>query len=189
MRLLLFAFIVVVASCMLCCKATNNIAYITDDIYLNITLAPTADTSNTVTLASYSTEYRVDSFLKSRTGNEYSIASLSALNLKSADLTLLNATPTNNFGNLSRFNLGCITNINTQEVFASKYSVPDSFATTINDIYVPRETVNYYLRSGKNSDPTSVQFTYSARCKLRRPLTDSLKCIFHLNYEITLYKK
>ena len=177
-QLCLFSFFLCILSLSLqSCKTVNNTYAIESDVKVNITIPPLADTG-TLTIATGTCSYNVDSFLLASSNNAYGLRNLTIARVAALDLSMVNANTANNFANFENCRVYLYTNVDTQRTFTAWPSVPDSFASSLMN-YGINNSLELYLRNTQKPYTSPIVFNYSIRAKLRRPLTDSMHCIIH----------
>jgi hypothetical protein len=163
-----------------CTKGKNKLKY---DLPLQtgsveVTVPPTSDTTNAKELGTGVNTFNIDSFIRANTNNLLGISNIQSVKLTSVTLKLSPATPTNNFANLQSYYASFYTSGNT-----TPYTIPvtlnnDEFSDTKTLPVDPNVELKGYL-NGNN-------FTYNVGGKLRRPITDSLKCKIEFKFMVSV---
>ncbi len=179
-RLLTF---LVAASCFLplaCYHNVYNHIDVVRDVIVHISIPPAAITLSDIELGTGTTNYNLDSFLKNDyfdLGQGYQISQLTKATVSSCVITIDNTTPANNIANFSSCTATIYTDINSAIQNATKDGIPDEPASGLTFTNLPGSDLKGYLL---NNGSQATTYHYSIRGNLRRPLTDTLKCVITL---------
>jgi hypothetical protein len=164
-----------------CDKVTGDIDLPAMTGTIQVAIPPTTDTSSARTLGTGVNTYNIDSFIKANTNGTLGIDNIKKARITSLKLTLANPSAANNFANLQSYYASFYTNTNTTPYSVPEQNNPDEYADTRNLPVDANADLKGYF--------TGTQFTYSVGGKLRRAITDSLRCTVTFEYMIVVGKK
>ncbi|MES2704599.1 MAG: hypothetical protein V4649_18305 [Bacteroidota bacterium] len=144
---------------------------------VEVTIPPTSDTTTQREVGSGVNTFNIDSFIKANTAGALGINNISSVKLTSVKLTLLNGTDTRNFANFQKVYASFYTNTNTTPKII-ELNNPDVTAYALELPVDPNEELKSYL--------TGNTFHYSVGGKLRRAITDSVKCKVEYKFNVTV---
>lgn len=147
---------------------------------VEITIPPTTDTSSEHAVGTGSAYYNIDSFIKANTGNALGINNITSVKLTSVKLTLLDGTTTNNFANFQSAYASFYTSANSTPYRSSITNNPDVEAYELNPPVDANYDLKSYITNGGNT------FYYSVGGKLRRAVTQSVRCKVEYKFNITV---
>ena len=148
---------------------------------LNFTIQPQADTIDTVVLGSGSFIYNLDSFFLANSNNHYGIEYLQNMEQRGARLSLQNTDSSNNVSNIS---------------FCSFYIKTNAFPTGYKlNLQADSASGNWIINASphwncnfiavNNSLYKVIEVEYKLLGRLRKPITDTIKCNLRSCQEIT----
>jgi hypothetical protein len=137
---------------------------------------PPTPASGDVLSGSQTTFYNVDSFIKASTANQLGVANITSAKIKAVRITINNASAALNFANFETFSGAVHSDANTTDFIVRIPSNPDTYAAVL-DLPVD-STVE--LKSYLNA----TRFTYTLSGKLRRAVTDSVRCTASFTYSV-----
>lgn len=146
---------------------------------VDIMIPPTEDTNTEHLLGTGIAHFNIDSFIKSNTQNVLGAGNIQSIHLTACTLTIpsqQSATIRNNFANLQSCYATFASSGSTQSYISRLDSNPDQAATTLS---IPVNQNVDLIDYMKGSD-----FTYSIGGRLRRPITDSIKCTIQYQFSI-----
>jgi hypothetical protein len=145
---------------------------------VEVTIPPTSDTTNQLLVGSGVNHYNIDSFIKANTGNVLGINNITSVKVTSVTLTLTaNASTTNNFANFKSAYASFFTDTKTTPYEVSIPNNPDTYADMLS-LPVTNDELKDYLKGST--------YNYTVGGKLRRPITDSVKCKVEFKFNVTV---
>ncbi len=157
-------------------------------VNIDMLIPPVSDTSGLLTLGSGCINYDVDSFLKNDQmylGNSYELKQLTKASVTSCFITIANATPSSSFANLSSCSAEVYTDVNPIPQIVSESGIPDLYNSELVFTTIPGDDLKQYFRNDLANVKT---FCYGIKGKLRKPITDTLKCRITLVVDLHLDK-
>jgi hypothetical protein len=143
-----------------------------------VVIPPTDDTSSSHILNSGTTYINIDSFVKANTKNVLGVNNITSVKITAVKLTLLDGTTTNNFANFQSCSASFYSNANTNPYSVSIPNNPDATVYTLDLPIDPNAELKSYM--------TGNAFTYSVGGKLRRPVTQPVKCKIEFGFNIVV---
>jgi hypothetical protein len=146
---------------------------------LEVTIPPTNDTTNVKNnLAANSVHVNIDSFIRAKTGGRLGIDNITSVRILSVRLTLVNGNAANNFANFQSAFASFSSTSNMTPYSVTIPNNPDLAAYFLELPVDPNKDMRSYM--------TGDVFYYSVGGKLRRPVTQEVKCKIEFQFNIAV---
>jgi len=178
------AFIVAIAvTAMLnsCKKISEELKY---DLPLQIgneeiiVLAPTSDTTAEHIIGSGTNSCNIDSFVRANTKNVLGVNNINSVKLTACTVFIHNGSTINNFANLESCYTSFYSTGNTTPFQVVLASNPATYSTVLNLPVDPTINLKSYIKGN--------DFFYNIGAKLRKPITDSLRCTIEYTFSVNV---
>ena len=145
---------------------------------IQISIPPSSDLSAAHVLGTGTSYYNIDSFIKAGTKNLLGVKNIRTVTLSSCTVTLNNPTSANNFSNIESAYSSFYSDGNSTPYQLSLNTIPDEYSSLLSIPVDGTAELKTYL-SGNH-------FTYTLGGKLRKAITDTLKCTVQYSYNVNI---
>jgi hypothetical protein len=145
---------------------------------IEVVVPPAYNTDSTYDMGSGTNNINIDSFIKANTSNMLGVSNITSVKITSVKLTLLSGTTANNFANFQSCYSSFYSNSNTTPFVTTIPSNPDATSYSLDLPVDATAELKSYM--------TGSTYHYSVGGKLRRPVTDSVRCKIEFQFNITV---